>query len=342
MKIKLYTCGGEHKSGPSELPLGIGYLKSNCDADISIVTSREDLIGCDLIGLSSVAHGIPEALEILAATDIPVIIGGQATLWPDLDDHDRFPFEAVCCGEGELWLADFLNVSCAYDGQNIDTLTFPFRGECQEAIPILTSRGCPFKCRNCSSSAFWGRPRWHSPEYVIEDILAAATEWPDATEIYIQDDLFFANKKRLRAIHELWLAHGLQKRFSARGFTRADCFDYEMALMMQTMNFRHVRFGAESGSDRILKWLGKGTTVAQNQKVVDICEQVGLKCIASFMYDYPIEEEEDREATRQFFVKNRDKMEVGGSYRFRPLPGTACYNGEDPREFDMRIRESRP
>src|SRR3989344_2857109 len=31
--------------------------------------------------------------------------------------------------------------------------------------PILTARGCPYKCIFCSTSHFWGKTRFHSPDY---------------------------------------------------------------------------------------------------------------------------------------------------------------------------------
>ena len=78
MKIKLYVCGGER--GTSEYCLGVGYLKSNCSADIEIVKSSDELKDCDLIGLSSTASSLKEAVKIAGSTKIPVAIGGQGTL----------------------------------------------------------------------------------------------------------------------------------------------------------------------------------------------------------------------------------------------------------------------
>ena len=79
MKIKLYQCGGER--GLSEYPLGLGYLKSNCKANISIVKNSNDLKECDFVGLSSSAWGLKEAIQILQSSKVPVIIGGQWVLW---------------------------------------------------------------------------------------------------------------------------------------------------------------------------------------------------------------------------------------------------------------------
>ena len=79
MRIKLYLCGGEKPK--SEYPLGLGYLKTNCNADISIENNIESLKKCDLIGLSSSAWGLRQAVDILNQTNIPIVIGGQGTMW---------------------------------------------------------------------------------------------------------------------------------------------------------------------------------------------------------------------------------------------------------------------
>ena len=67
MKIRLYSCGGEHDRCVSEIPLGIGYLIANAPsiADVTFVKTRPELTDCDIIGLSSNAWGLQEAVSIL-------------------------------------------------------------------------------------------------------------------------------------------------------------------------------------------------------------------------------------------------------------------------------------
>ncbi len=68
---------------------------------------------------------------------------------------------------------------------------------------IFTSRGCPFKCTYCSSAAYWKHTiRYHSAERVVYEILRLVNEY-GASDIYIADDTFTLNKKRVYDICRL-------------------------------------------------------------------------------------------------------------------------------------------
>ncbi|KKL44390.1 hypothetical protein LCGC14_2366140, partial [marine sediment metagenome] len=146
MNIKLYSCGKD--IGYSTYQLGLGYLKTNCSTKehcVSIVNNSKDLHSCDLIGLSSNAWSIREAINIVKTSKIPVIIGGQATLWDKLKNYS---FRHIIVGEGEVALLNILNNTVTYKTinssliQDIDTLKFPDRGKLKnKSIPILSSRG---------------------------------------------------------------------------------------------------------------------------------------------------------------------------------------------------------
>ncbi len=336
MKIKLYQCGGEQSL--SEYPLGLGYLKANCAADVEIVNDRRELTGCDLIGLSSSAWGLREAVDILESAKVPVAIGGPGTLWEGLGEY---PFEHIVIGEGESSLASILDGSATGKVVRselvvLDTLNYPHRGRCGRAVPILTSRGCPYSCAFCSARSFWGRIRYHSAEYFMGEVEHIIGMYPRADRLHILDDLFIANVPRFWRIHDLWMGKGCNRRLKLRAFVRSNLLTPEIATAMREMGFRRVRFGAESGSDRMLKLLNKGATVEDNRRAVDTARKAGLSISCSFMHGLPGETKEDREATRSFIKENKIKVE--GWYRYQSFPGTRLWNGENPLKLDMRVR----
>jgi radical SAM superfamily enzyme YgiQ (UPF0313 family) len=335
MKIKLYLCGGEKPK--AEYPLGLGYLKSYCqDVDIEIVKNKEELKDCDLIGLSSNAWGVNEALCILNSTDIPVIIGGQATLW---DGLKKYPFKHIVKGEGERKLQSIINNNFDPDIEqikNLDILPFPDRGKCKKQAPILSSRGCPYNCHFCSSSKFWESVRYHSAEYFIEEVKYIRKTYPSVRMIAIMDDLFIANVTRLSKIYRLWKENNFN--YYVTGFIRSNHFTKTIGLIMRDMGFKCVRFGAESGSDTMLKKLNKRTTVENHQKAIDICNEIGLEAQASFMYNLPGETKEEKQETVDFMYRNKGKFRIVGFYKFQPFPGTLYYNNEDLTKIDMRVR----
>ena len=131
---------------------------------------------------------------------------------------------------------------------------------------------------------------------------------------------------------------GWNKKIEPKSFVRSNIFTKDLAVKMKAMGFKQVRFGAESGSDRVLKVLGKGATVNDHQKAIDIGNTVGLKVSASFMYGLPSETSGDLKMTRDFIEKNKGKLKVEGWYRFKAFPGTSFFNGEDLTREDMRVR----
>jgi radical SAM superfamily enzyme YgiQ (UPF0313 family) len=328
MKIKYYLCGGE--TPKSEYPLGLGYLKACFGGEI--VSNRKELTNCDMIGLSSNDWGISEAIDILNNTNIPVIIGGQATMWDGLKEYG---FKHIVRGEGEIPLSNIISGKEPISAQiaNIDTIPFPDRGKCGSQAPILTSRGCPYKCNFCSSSTFWKGVRWHSADYVMEEVKYIKMTYPSVVSISIMDDLFTSNKKRLKEIHSKW-----NYNFHLEGFVRSNTFDKETGLIMKDMGFKSIRFGAESGSDEMLRKLNKQATVEDHQRTIDICNKIGVEAQASFMYDLPGETENDRKLTTMFMGKNKGKFRIVGNYRFRPFAGTKYYNNENIAKEDMRVR----
>jgi len=338
MRVKLFLCGGEKPK--SEYPLGLGYLKTNCDADISIENNVESLRDCDLIGLSSSAWGLSQAVDILHQTNIPVVIGGQGTMWEGLKSYD---FKHIVIGEGEKALSKIIDgegdkIIYSDNIEDIDSLKYPDRGVCKKTVPILTSRGCPWNCKFCSSQRYWGKVRFHSAEYFIEEVKYILKHYRCAKRLYVMDDLFIADKKRFENIHQLWMNNDMHKKISPNSFIRSNCLDKDIALKMKEMGFRNVRFGAESGSDKMLKFINKQATVSDHQNAIDICNSICLPVGCSFMYDLPQETEEDKFLTQKFIKKNKGKMTIQGYYKFKSFPGTDFYDGTNPIENDMRVR----
>lgn len=332
-------CGKEYPISQNQI--GLGYLKTNCTgADIEIVYNRKDLKDCNMIGLSATALGLKEAVSILKSTNIPVIIGGQGTLWEGLQEYN---FKHIVLGEGERAFQKIINgtdekVIRESLIENIDTLNFPDRGKCSATVPMFPSRGCPFNCKYCSSQAFWKKARYCSAKYFMAEVDYILKTYPTVRGIYLLDDLFIANKPRLFKIYNMWMERGLNKRITLTGYVRATLFTEKIGLMMKEMNFGSIRFGGESGSNRILKVLNKHATVEDNQRTIDIANKIGLPITSAFMYGVPTETKEEKQMTIDFIKRNIGKIGRGGWYRFVAFPGTGFYKGENPLLTNMNFR----
>lgn len=359
MLIKYYCCGDEQSV--SENPLGLGYLVANAKGHrAEIVKHPLDLRGADVIGLSALADGMAEAVEVARGfSTYPVILGGQGALWPGAASLKMFNvkkwafphFDLIVRGEGEAAVNGMLSpgamntsppgydsavVQC--DAMPIDNIKPPLLGHCESIVPILTSRGCPHNCSYCSSSSFWGKPRYHSVGYLMDYIRFLGKRYPNCCELRILDDNFLHDKERFDDLFAYWMSHNLQHRWRLQGFARSDDVNFYAAGAMKAMGFRSIRFGAETASDRLLKELGKTTTAADHQRCIDACNEAGLPVTMSLMQYVPGETVEDRRITAEFLLKNKNKVKVQGNYRFVPYPGTKYYAGEDILEGNWKVR----
>jgi len=205
---------------------------------------------------------------------------------------------------------------------------------------MITSRGCPYKCVFCSASAFWKRARFHSAEYVVGEMKEIKEKYR-VDGLIIHDDLFTADKKRVEKIVELMKKEGLKDKLSFYVAGRANLTDEHICKLLKEMNVAQVGLGLESGSEKILNYLKKGTvTVEQNRKALKLCKQAGLHTFGYFIIGSPEETEEDLKQTLSFVKdKNLDQFSI---FHLTPYPGTDLWEEaksmgvvSDSPDFDM-------
>ena len=119
---------------------------------------------------------------------------------------------------------------------------------------------------------------------------------------------------------------------------RSNLITLDIAKQLKHMGFKKIRFGAESGSNRMLEILNKQTTVEQHQIAIDIANKIGLPISASFMHDLPGETDQDKKMTLDFINRNKGKLQVEDWYKYQAFPGTRFYNNENPLTQNMRVR----
>lgn len=221
--------------------------------------------------------------------------------------------------------------------QNLDELPFPDRDSfdlskyysaptkkvSDEKIvtPILTSRGCTFKCVHCISYALWQqRVRFRSVQSVIAEIEECVNKY-GIREFNILDDIFTLKKDRLMEICRNIIDRGLKIYWVC--FSRVNTIDEEMAKIMYQAGCRKISFGLESGSQKVLDLMQKNATVEMGRVAVDIIRRCGIEAHASFMFGNLGETKETVEETINF-AKSLD-LDNATFFITAPLPGTYLY-----------------
>ena len=267
----------------------------------------------------------------------------------------------VICGEGEQTLVECIafllreqgtlenirGLSYKRDGEialnaprpaarNLDTMPFPawdlievhrYRNLWKEhhgyfSLNMVTTRGCPYHCNWCAKPIYGQVYNSRSPQNVVEEMLYLKEKlMPD--HLWFCDDIF-------------GLRPGWIPAFSEEVTQRDAVIPYKclsrVDLLLKEDTVEHLRrsgchtvwVGAESGSQKVLDAMEKGTTVEQIYEASARLQEAGIRVGFFLQYGYPGEEKEDIERTLQM-VRDCKPDEIGISVSY-PLPGTKFYD----------------
>lgn len=196
-------------------------------------------------------------------------------------------------------------------------------------VSIITSRGCPNQCIFCLGRRMVGRKaRFRSSQLVVDEIEQVLDYGID--RINIADDLFTANKKRVKSLCDEIIQRRVKFGWSA--FARVNTVDPETLECMKAAGCDTISFGIESGNTEMLKRIKKGITLDQVRNAVKWCKQVGMRTHASFMVGLPGESPQTLEQTERL----ARSLEIEYGYHFlSPFPGTTVR--EDIDKYDLEI-----
>lgn len=189
-------------------------------------------------------------------------------------------------------------------------------------VQIFTGRGCPNLCTFCSwPETLMGRKyRIRSIENVLDEF-EYITDDLSAKEIFIEDDSFTINNKRIIKFCEGLAKRGIQCSWSCQ--SRAT-LNYDTMKVMKSSGCRLLDVGYESGSDNILKNIKKNIDVGQLVKFTEDAKKAKLKLLADFVIGFNGENKDTAEQTIDFAKKIKpDILQVAVA---TPIPGTEFYN----------------
>ncbi|MGD0822522.1 MAG: radical SAM protein [Desulfomonilia bacterium] len=196
-------------------------------------------------------------------------------------------------------------------------------------VSIITSRGCPNRCIFCLGRRMVGfKGRFRNPSLVVDEIEHILDL--GFTRINVADDLFTANKARVRELCNEIKRRGVN--FGWTAFARVNTVDLETLKIMRETGCDCVSFGIESGNPEMLKRIRKGITLEQARNAVRCCKEADILPHASFMVGLPGETKETLAETQLF----ANELDISYGYHFfAPFPGTTVR--EELENYDIEI-----
>jgi radical SAM superfamily enzyme YgiQ (UPF0313 family) len=186
--------------------------------------------------------------------------------------------------------------------RDLDKIAFPVREwvdyTAYRRIGLMATRGCPYHCLFCKpmqDRLFGKKIRFRSAENVAEEIEPLARAYPKKVFTFKDDMLTVNGTSWFRELSEQFAARRIRVRWQCN--SRVDTVDEEKLSFMKEAGCYHIYFGVESGSQRILDFYRKGTSVKKAIEAFDQCHKLGILPNASVILGAPEETREDMEQT---------------------------------------------
>ncbi len=221
---------------------------------------------------------------------------------PFLEDLDALPFVT------EIYHRDL-----TLKHYQIPYLRYPY-------VSFYTGRGCPHTCVYCLwPQTFTGRRyRVRSAANVVAEVRRSLELFPQAAEIFFDDDTFTAAGERARELSRQLRPLKFTWSTTARVNT-----SYETLKAMKEGGLRLVVVGFETGDAQVLKNIKKGATLDLGRRFVKWCRELDIQIHGAFMVGLPGETKKSLEASMRFACElDPDTIQVSLA---TPYPGTDFY-----------------
>lgn len=188
------------------------------------------------------------------------------------------------------------------------------------SLNIVASRGCPYRCNWCAKPIYGDSFSIRSAALVAEEMRQLKYDF-GADHLWFADDIFGLRPKWVRQ-----LADEVQRLDAAIPFkmqSRVDLMTPDTVRALRRAGCAEVWMGAESGSQKILDAMDKGTRVDQIAKARENLRREGIRACYFLQFGYPSETWKDIQNTIRLVRDTRpDDIGVSVSY---PLPGTKFF-----------------
>ena len=282
------------------------YLKAGADA---VIVQEPEHAFTDLVELwSSNSNAGSENIPGLALRTFPIKPGDgnghlrQTAARPFIQDLDSLPFPAWDLVDVERYRSVWTKTHGHFSWN------------------VVTSRGCPYRCNWCAKPLFGTRYAQRSAGNVAEE-LRRLRESVIPDHVWFADDIFGLTSRWIEAFSREVIARDARIPFMMQ--SRVSLMKPEVVAALAEAGAQEVWLGVESGSQKVLDAMDKGTKIEQVRAATRTLKEHGIRTCWFIQLGYLGEEWEDIILTRDLIREERpDDIGVSVSY---PLPGSKFY-----------------
>jgi len=212
-------------------------------------------------------------------------------------------------------------------GYTLNSPEVPFVSELPGPfVTVIAGRGCVYNCSFCKPGEdyiFGKRVRRRSVDNVIRELRELRDKYHFRSFMF-HDDCLTEDRKWVTEFCAKYKAEGFTQPFFCQ--SRADLISRheDMVALMADAGLAGYFIGFESGNQRILNFLRKGTTVKLNLEAGRVCRKYGLAIWANYMLGIPTETKEEVMDTVNM-IREIDPDYYSPAF-FTPHPGTDLYD----------------
>lgn len=318
--------------------------------ELKEILEREQI---DVIGITMMSVDYNPAMEAIrvikkVSPETRIVVGGPHPTILTAEMEKERDIDYIVVGEGEKSFTDLLGkiergeesprIIRGVSTENLDTLPFadrelfhgleyplPVKEFDRPFVTVIAGRGCRFNCNYCQPAErhiFGKKVRRRSPLNVIQELEVLREKYA-FNSMMIHDDCITEDRSWVMEFVRLYKERGFNKPFACQSRADIICRHEDMVELMAGAGLKLFFIGFESGNQRVLNFIRKGTKVEHNYKSAEICRKYGIGIWANYMMGLPTEtEEEIMDTVRMIQAIKPDHYSPAF---FTPHPGSDLY-----------------
>ncbi|CCK81700.1 B12-binding domain-containing radical SAM protein [Desulfobacula toluolica] len=283
--------------GPSPEP---EYFLGKTNADIVVMGEGENTV-LELFDTLANHGSLKDVKGIAYRNGTQVVVNPRRDL---IKDIDAIPWPAY-----DLFPIEYYRL-----------LRMPHCSSSDFVMPLLSGRGCTFKCNFCYRMDKGFRPR--SAEAIIEEIQYLQQDFA-ISYIAFSDELLMSSKQRTVEICEAFLRAGLKIKWDCNG--RLNYATSDILSIMKKAGCVFINYGIEAYDNEVLKKMNKALVIKQIDRGIDATLSAGISPGLNMLFGHIGDNKQTLSAAVKFLIKHDDGAQMRTIRPVTPYPGSPLY-----------------